>query len=118
MGPEEAREILGEEAVYGLSTHGPDQAREALEFGPDYIGSGPVYPTPTKENPDPVIGIPGLKATLSLSTVPVVAIGGIGPGNAGEVLRAGARMFSAVRWVNQAPDPRPVLEEISALFRE
>ncbi|HHI68545.1 MAG TPA: thiamine phosphate synthase, partial [Planctomycetes bacterium] len=56
-GIEEAREILGEEAVYGLSTHGPDQAREALEKGPDYIGSGPVYPTPTKERPDPVIGI-------------------------------------------------------------
>ena len=117
-GIEEAREILGEDAVYGLSTHGPDQAREALEKGPDYIGSGPVYPTPTKERPDPVIGIEGLRETLALSKVPVAAIGGIGPGNVREVLRAGARMFAAVRWVNRSPRPLETLLEIREILEE
>ncbi len=115
---EEARKILGEEAVYGLSTHGPDQAREALEKGPDYIGSGPVFPTPTKEKPDPVIGIRGLRETLALSPRPVVAIGGIGPENVKEILRAGARLFSAVRWVNRSPRPLETLREILALLED
>ncbi len=109
---EEARRILGKDAVYGLSTHGPGQAREALALRPDYIGCGPVFPTPSKEKPDPVIGIRGLVETLALSKVPVVAIGGIGPGNVREVLRAGARMFCALRWVNQSLRPLETLREI------
>ena len=115
---EEVRRILGKDAVYGLSTHGPEQAREALALGPDYIGSGPVFPTPAKEKPDPVIGLGGLKETLALSKVPVAAIGGICPGNVKEVLLAGARMFSAVRWVNSSPRPLDVLKEIAGLLEE
>ena len=102
---ERARRMLGPNAIIGLSTHNPDQTRAACELGPNYIGVGPVFPTPTKAVADPVIGLSGLKAMLSLATVPAVAIGGIDHSNVGRVLEAGAENLCAVRCINQSSDP-------------
>ncbi len=66
----EAREIVGPDAVIGLSTHNPAQTRAACALGPDYIGVGPVYATPTKKRPDPVIGLDGMREMLALATAP------------------------------------------------
>jgi len=114
----QARGLLGPEALIGLSTHDPAQTRAACALAPDYIGVGPVFATPTKEKPDPVIGLDGMAAMLSLATVPAVVLGGIDLSNAGAVLRAGARNLSAVRCVNRAPDPGAVLDRFLGLLRE
>jgi thiamine-phosphate pyrophosphorylase len=90
----------------GISTHSPAQAEAAARAGADYLGFGPVYPTATKENPDPVQGIQALaEAVRRAAPVPVVAIGGLTPERAREVARAGAAAACAISSVNGAADP-------------
>jgi thiamine-phosphate pyrophosphorylase len=113
-----ARAILGPEAIIGLSTHDPDQTRAACALGPAYVGVGPVYPTPTKKNPDPVIGLHGMAAMLALATVPAVVLGGIDHSNVREVLAAGARNICAVRCVNRSFDPGAGIDRLLAAMGE
>jgi len=115
---QEACRILGTEKIIGLSTHNPDQTRLACQKGPSYIGVGPVFQTPTKEKPDPVIGIKGMKKMLALSTVPAVAIGGIDESNLREVLQAGARNFCSVRPLNGSKDPEKALKNLLKIYHE
>ena len=115
---ESARQILGPEAIIGLSTHNPEQVRAACEPGPDYIGVGPVFPTRTKEKPDPLLGLKGLRAALAVSTVPTVAIGGIDPRNARKVLEAGAAAICAVGCINQQENPRFALDHLLRIIGE
>lgn len=117
---DEVRKIVGPDAIVGLSTHSPRQTEQACALVPDYIGVGPVYATPTKENPDPVIGIDGMKRMVTTATVPAVAIGGINLENLPEVLKAGARHYCMVRQVTQSREPGDILKkaaEIVAQFR-
>lgn len=93
---EDARKIVGDMPI-GLSTHSIEQAREALKHNPEYIGFGPIYPTTTKKNPDPTVGVELLGEVLSFATVPVIAIGGIFLDNLPTILDAGATHFSMVR---------------------
>lgn len=113
-----ARAVAGPEAIIGLSTHSPDQTLRACTLKPDYIGIGPVYATPTKKKPDPVIGIDGMKKMLSLATVPAVVIGGIDLTNLREVLGAGARNFCMVRQLMQAEEPENILKETMKIAGE
>ena len=113
---EQARAIVGPDAVIGLSTHNPAQVRAACALGPDYIGMGPVYATPTKAIPDPVLGLDGLAAMLELATVPAVAIGGIDLDNAPQVLAAGARNLCAVRCITRAEDAAANLDAMMRLI--
>lgn len=108
----EARRILGPDAIIGLSTHNPGQTRAACALEPDYIGVGPVHATPTKDIPDPVLGLDGMARMIQLATVPAVAIGGIDLDNAAAVLAAGARNLCAVRAINQADDPGAALDRM------
>jgi len=105
----EARALLGPDAVIGLSTHAPEQTRAACLTGCDYIGIGPVWPTPTKTVADPAIGLDGMAAMLALATIPAVVLGSIDLTNVRQVLARGARNICAVRLVNDAEDPAPVL---------
>src|SRR5215467_2625211 len=73
----EAREILGEDKIIGVSTHSIDQFRDALKTSADYIAVGPIYSTMTKENPAPVVGLELVRKAKSLTDRPLVAIGGI-----------------------------------------
>lgn len=114
----EARRILGKDAIIGISTHSPSQTLAACDLKPDYIGVGPVFPTPTKKNPDPVIGIDGMKRMLSVSDVPAVAIGGIDLGNLSVILEAGAENFCMVRQLTKSKDPEKVLKETLRIYRE
>src|SRR5688572_26404022 len=91
----DARRIAGALKI-GVSTHDLDQVRAACEAGADYIGFGPVYATTTKQNPDPVQGIAGLRAAVGLASVPVVAIGGITPAKVREVYDTGAAAICAI----------------------
>jgi thiamine-phosphate pyrophosphorylase len=112
----EVREIVGDEAIVGLSTHSPAQAKAACALHPDYIGVGPVFPTPTKKIPDPVIGLATMGEMIASSTVPAVAIGGITLERLPDVLRAGARNFCMVRPLNQTSEPERVLKEILKIY--
>lgn len=112
----EARRIVGPDAVIGLSTHTPDQTRVACALGPDYIGVGPVFPTPTKKNPDPAIGLRGMREMLALATVPAVVLGSIDHDNASEVLAAGATNLCAVRAVNGAQNPGAAIDHFLAIM--
>jgi thiamine-phosphate pyrophosphorylase len=95
--PVEARKILGPDAVIGFSTHNIDQVREARELPIDYIAFGPIFPTSTKENRDPVVGLDALKQVRQLvAHLPLVAIGGINAENLRSVLTAGADAVAAI----------------------
>ena len=95
---EDAREIVGNSMMIGLSTHSIKQAKEALLKKPDYIGFGPIFKTTTKEKPDPEVGIEKLKEVLEFADVPVIALGGVFPENINEVLSAGAKNIALVRY--------------------
>lgn len=112
----EARRIVGPHAIIGLSTHNPGQTLAACALGPGYIGVGPVHTTPTKDIPDPVLGLDGMARMIELATVPAVAIGGIDLDNAAAVIAAGARNLCAVRAINQADDPGAALDRMLALL--
>ena len=116
--PSVARTIIGEGKIIGLSTHSPAQTSHALGMNPDYIGVGPVYPTPTKQIADPAIGISGMATMLSLATVPAVAIGGIDLTNLRTVLAGGAKNFCMVRELIQCEDPEEKLKEVAKIYRE
>lgn len=95
--PAAARATLGERAVIGFSTHNEEQAREAIKLPVDYLAIGPIFPTSSKENPDPVVGLEGLRRVRRIvGQIPLVAIGGIRPENAREVLRAGADSVAVI----------------------
>ncbi len=89
--PAEARKLLGEDAIIGFSTHGVEQAREAVTMQIDYLAIGPIFATSTKSDHDPVVGLEGIRALRTIvGSLPLVAIGGIGEANLDSVLLAGA----------------------------
>jgi thiamine-phosphate pyrophosphorylase len=89
--PEAARKLLGNDAVIGYSTHNVTQALAAGVLPVDYIAIGPIFETGSKINPDPVVGLDGLRAVRdAIGDIPLVAIGGITESNAAAVSEAGA----------------------------
>lgn len=112
----QARNIVGDEAVIGISTHSPEQTISACNNNPDYIGIGPVFSTPTKKKPDPVIGLEGMKSMLETATVPSIAIGGIDLTNLERVLEAGARNFCMVRQFTRSEKPRTIVKKMKTVY--
>ncbi len=101
----EARALAGEHAIIGKSTHSLAQVLDAQGEGPDYIGFGPLFATPTK--PDyPPIGLHGIAQIQRLVAFPVFCIGGIKRENLSGVLAAGAHRVVIVSGILQAPDPQ------------
>ena len=105
VSPREIRKRFPEIGIIGLSTHNLKQVEKAREEKIDYIGVGPVYATPTKEIPDPTLGLDAMRAMIELSPCPAVAIGGINCQNARDVVGAGAKNISVVRAVCQSNEP-------------
>jgi thiamine-phosphate pyrophosphorylase len=103
--------------VFGLSTHSREQAERAVAVAPDYIGVGPVFATPTKAVPDPVLGLEEMGTLIRAVPLPAVAIGGIDAGNLRDVLKHGARAFAVVRAVNRAADPATAIRALQAICR-
>jgi thiamine-phosphate pyrophosphorylase len=102
-----AREIVGPDAIVGLSTHSVKQAQAGCRSGADYIAVGPVHATPTKEG-RPAIGVEPIKYAAAHVSVPWFAIGGIDTKTVGDVVRAGARRIVVVRALTDAEDPEAV----------
>ena len=105
VSPREIRKRFPEIGIIGLSTHNLKQVEKAREEKIDYIGVGPVYATPTKEIPDPTLGLDTMRAMIELSPCPAVAIGGINCQNARDVVGAGAKNIAVVRAVCQSNKP-------------
>lgn len=85
-----ARQLLGETALIGLSTHHLKEVREAASQAVDYIGFGPIFPTPTKQTHDPALGIAGLAKIRGKIPLPIYAIGGIRFSHLQDLVAAGA----------------------------
>ena len=89
--PDAARNLLGNEAIIGYSTHNVSQAIAAANLPVDYVAIGPIFQTSSKANPDPVVGLDGLRAVrAAIGETPLVAIGGITLETAASVIEAGA----------------------------
>lgn len=88
--PVEARRLLGPNVVIGWSTHSLEQIERAAEAPVDYVAVGPVFPTATKRDADPVVGLGLLRAARALTARPLVAIGGIDASRAALAVAAGA----------------------------
>ena len=96
LSPEGARKVIGESLTLGVSTHNPEQTRIADKSAADYIAIGPVFVTPAKVNPDPVVGLDGVRAARALTRKPLVAIGGITRANCLSVIEAGADSVAVI----------------------
>jgi thiamine-phosphate pyrophosphorylase len=112
---EAARAICGSGCWVGVSTHNLAQLREANQTSADYIAVGPIFPTATKENPDPVVGLDFLRFAREETRKPLVAIGGITIQSAADVFRAGADSVAVVRDLLEAPSPSGRAREYLAI---
>ena len=118
MAVADARRLLGPEPILGLSiTSAADLAASDLN-GVDYLGVGPVYPTATKADAAPAMGLEGLRAIRAQTTLPIVAIGGLNAGNAGDVTAAGADGVAVVSAICAAPDPEAAARDLASIVRE
>ena len=109
LSPEAVRAIIGPDRWLGVSTHNPEQLGEADLTSADYLAIGPVFPTSSKQNPDPVVGLDGVRRARALTRKPLVAIGGITRANAASVIEAGADSVAVIS--DLIRDPRKSAEE-------
>jgi thiamine-phosphate pyrophosphorylase len=108
LSPEEARRMVGDAAIVGLSTHASSELTHALGPDPapvDYVSAGPVVPTPTKPGREGT-GVAYIAEAVQRSPWTVWVTGGVDPGSVGDLVTAGARHFVVVRWLTEADDPR------------
>jgi thiamine-phosphate pyrophosphorylase len=114
MPPEKARVLLGDKAIIGFSTHSVEQAKLAARLPIDYIAIGPIFATKTKENPDPIVGLDGLRdVKTTVGNLPVVAIGGIDESNLHEVFAAGADSAAMIGTI--ASDAEQIASQMARL---
>jgi thiamine-phosphate pyrophosphorylase len=112
---EQAREVLGPDAIVGLSTHSEEQLAASAGRPVDYISVGPIWETPTKAG-RPGVGLELISHAAANAPHPFFAIGGIDPSNAGEVVAAGAERLCAVRAIRDAADPAAAARELRQAF--
>ncbi len=113
LSPAAVRHIVGNRLWLGVSTHNPGELHAADQTDADYLAIGPVFATSSKVNPDPVIGLEGVRAARALTGKPLVAIGGIARANFRDVLAAGADSVAVIS--DLLKDPRRAAEEFLAI---
>lgn len=101
--------------LVGVSTHQPRQVEAAAAGAPDYLAIGPVFATSSKQNPDPVVGLDGVRTARQGFTGPVVAIGGITEGTCASVWPAGANSVAVMAALWHQPDPVAAARRLLAL---
>jgi thiamine-phosphate pyrophosphorylase len=109
LSPEGVRKVIGGALWLGISTHNPGQIAAADRTTVNYLAIGPVFATGSKANPDPVIGVEGVRQARGLSGKPLVAIGGITLANCREVIAAGADAVAVIS--DLLREPRKSAEE-------
>ena len=115
LSPESVRGIIGPDRWLGVSTHNPEQLREADLTSADYLAIGPVFSTSSKDKPDPVVGLEGVRRARQLTRKPLVAIGGITRANAASVIEAGADSVAVIS--DLLREPRKSAEEFFRILR-
>jgi thiamine-phosphate pyrophosphorylase len=115
LSPESVRRIIGPDRWLGVSTHNPEQMKEADQTSADYLAIGPVFSTSSKDKPDPVVGLEGVRRARQLTRKPLVAIGGITRANAASVIEAGADSVAVIS--DLLREPRKSAEEFFRILR-
>ena len=110
-----ARKIIGEDKILGVSASTVEEAKKAEIDGADYIGSGAVFPTATKDDADSV-SKEELKEIVDSIDIPVVAIGGITLENAGTLKDTGIAGFSVVSAIMSADDPKEASQKLREIY--
>jgi thiamine-phosphate pyrophosphorylase len=113
--PESVRSMIGTDRWLGVSTHNPGQLTEADQTSADYLAIGPVFSTSSKDKPDPVVGLEGVRQARQLTRKPLVAIGGITRANAASVIEAGADSVAVIS--DLLREPRKSAEEFFRILR-
>jgi thiamine-phosphate pyrophosphorylase len=108
---QEARRIVGPDALIGVSTHNLDQVRRAILDGASYLGVGPTFPSATKDFTD-FAGLDFVRQACADTSLPAFAIGGIGLDNVAQVVAAGARRIAVSHAICAADDPRLVAQRL------
>jgi thiamine-phosphate pyrophosphorylase len=116
--PEAARAVLGPAKIIGHSTHSLMQVRKASRLPIQYLGFGPIYATSTKSNASRPVGLRQLARACMVSSVPVVAIGGIGLAQISETLKAGAASVAVISALMQAKNIALEMERFLEKSRE
>jgi len=114
----ETRRLVGDQLVVGFSPETLEQALEAEAAGADYLGVGPVYPTVTKPDAGPAVGLEHVQRIAAAVRIPVVGIGGITAENAGAVIRAGAVGVAVISAVVGADDVRLAAAQLRKVVDE
>lgn len=113
-----ARTLLGSDKLIGLSAHNEEQVERAASAPVDYVAFGPIFPTSSKVDHEPVVACGGLRAARQRTNKPLVAIGGITPDNAAQVIEAGADSVAVGSgWLAAEDIPRRLEEFRRALGR-
>ena len=113
--PESVRRLIGSNCWLGVSTHNAEQLQEADQTSADYLAIGPVFSTSSKDRPDPVVGLDGVRRARQLTRKPLVAIGGITRGNTASVIEAGADSVAVI--ADLLREPRKSAEEFFRVLR-
>ncbi len=113
----EARTVIGNDKYLGLSTHNPAQLQSASYAPVDYLAIGPIFNTQSKLNPDPVTGLEGIRIARSLTTRPLVAIGGITLENVRSIFEAGADSVALISALLPAPG-RTAAQQIAGFLKQ
>lgn len=112
------RRLLGHDKIIGLSTHSPEQMKQAVELGADYIGVGPIFTTETKENVCDTVGFEYLDYVAEHCQIPFVAIGGIKEENLREVVRHGAKSICLVSEIVGSDDIYSTCVRLSSILSQ
>jgi len=103
LSPEAVRNLIGPHLWLGVSTHNPAEIAQATKTSADYVAIGPVFATTSKTNPGPVVGIEGVRQAHSLTSKPLVAIGGITRSQCRAVIEAGADSVAVISDLLSSP---------------
>jgi len=106
LSPEGARRACPEPMIIGVSTHNLDQLRNANDSSADYVAFGPIFQTSSKANPDPTVGLEGLREARKFTNKPLVAIGGITAENCRSVIEAGADAVAVISALSKQTELR------------
>jgi thiamine-phosphate pyrophosphorylase len=116
--PDRVRSLMGPDKIVGFSTHNLDQLRQSKTLPVDYVGFGPIFATTSKEMADPIAGVTALKAAVEISTLPVVAIGGIHRENLQQIKATGVHAFAMIDALLSAGDVERNAREILDQWRK
>ena len=115
LSPSQARAVLGENFLIGVSCGNVDEAKIAATSGADYIGAGAIFGTQTKPDAGPAIGLQVLRAIVAATELPVAAVGGVGLSNIYSVRESSAQMACVISEISRAGDEKAMAEKTRKL---